>query len=37
MKMLEREDSETFKNLGYNFAVIIGVAFALIVLSMYFS
>ncbi|MEY3122652.1 MAG: hypothetical protein RI993_1477 [Pseudomonadota bacterium] len=37
MKMLEREDAETFKKLGFNFAVIVGVAFALIALSMYFS
>ncbi len=37
MKMLEREDAETFRKLGFNFAVIVGVAFALIALSMYFS
>jgi hypothetical protein len=37
MKMLEKEDAETFKYLGVNFTVIIAVAVALIVVSVYFS
>jgi hypothetical protein len=37
MSMLEKEDATTFKNLGWNFAVIIAVAVALIVMSVYFS
>lgn len=37
MNMLEKEDAETFKDLGWNFAFIIAVAVALIVMSVYFS
>jgi len=35
MKMLEKEDSDAFKKLGVNMAVIAAVAVALIVISMY--
>lgn len=37
MNMLEVEDAETFKKLGINFAFIIAVAVALIIISIYFS
>lgn len=37
MTMLEKEDAETFKKLGFNLAVIGAVAAGLIILSMYFS
>ena len=37
MAMLEQEDAEAFKKLGFNLAVISAVAVGLIVLSMYLS
>lgn len=37
MNMLETEDTETFKKLGINFAVITAVMVALIIISLYFS
>lgn len=37
MAMLEKEDSEAFKKLGLNLAIISAVAVALIFLSMYLA
>ncbi len=37
MEMLDREDSITFKKLGYNMTFIGAVAVALIIISIYFS
>ncbi len=37
MEMLDKEDTITFKKLGFNLAIIGAVAAALIVVSMYFS
>ncbi len=37
MKMLDEVDAEIFRKLGINFLVIIGVAVALIAISIYYS
>ncbi|SET57226.1 hypothetical protein SAMN05216326_1388 [Nitrosomonas marina] len=37
MQMLQTEDANTFKKLGYNLAAIGAVAAGLIIISMYFS
>lgn len=37
MAMLEKEDSDAFKKLGFNLAIIGAIAVALIFLSMYLA
>ena len=37
MAMLKKEDSKTMKRVGFNFALLVVLMLALIIISLYFS